>query len=48
MSKEDKSPMRYQLNKIKQALGILNHEVNTFDNFLWNLEKKDGDKNSKS
>tara|TARA_R100000664_G_scaffold6836_1_gene11910 strand:+ start:3366 stop:3509 length:144 start_codon:yes stop_codon:yes gene_type:complete len=41
-SEEDKSPIRFQLNKIKQALGILNHEVNTLDNFLWNLEKKDG------
>ena len=42
MSEEDKTPIRFQLNKIKKALGILNHEVNTLDNFLWNLEKKDG------
>jgi hypothetical protein len=41
-SEKEKSPIRFQLNKIKQALGILNHEVNTLDNFLWNLEKKDG------
>ena len=42
MSEEDKTPIRFQLNKIKKALGILNHEVNTLDNFLWDLEKKNG------